>query len=82
MVTILHPDPEHTPRITRIPVSRPPVSAIVSTPDEGETFTITGLSRHEATILAIVIAENPVVGYVGHDLGRAVYPSIDSEAAS
>ena len=78
----IHPNPDQRPRITRIPTPRPPVAAVVSTPDEGETFAITGLSRHEATVLAIVIAENPIVGYIGHDLGRAIFPDIDSEAAS
>lgn len=82
MVTILHLDHEDAPRITRIPTPRPPVAAVVSTPDGGETFAITGLSRHEATVLAIVIAENPIVGYIGHDLGCAIFPDVDSEAAS
>lgn len=79
--SIRHPDFEQSHRITRIPVSRPPVAAVVSTPDQGETFTIRGLTRHEATFLAISIAENPVVGYIGHDLGRAIFPAIDTEAA-
>jgi hypothetical protein len=72
-------DESETPRLVRVPVPRPPVAAVVSTPDEGQTFTVTGLSRTEATHIAIILAEreSPITQYIGVSLGRALFPDVE-----
>src|SRR5690606_24860497 len=70
-------DQQAAPRIVRVPVTQPPVAAVVSSPDDGASFTIAGMSRIEATHLAILIAENARLGYIAHDLGAVLFPRIE-----
>jgi hypothetical protein len=83
MVAILSPHDDDnadiTPRLVRVRVTRPPIAAVVSSPDGGQTFTISGLSRVEATHLAILLAErdSPITQYIGVSLGRSLFPDVE-----